>query len=396
MEQASYVPLASIRILDFTRYQQGPYATVMLGDMGAEVIKVEDRERGDLGRRLWREPDGFSAFFEALNRGKRSITLDVRKPEGREVALRLVGRCDVVVENFRPGVMDRLGLGYEHARKVNPRVIFASASGFGPRGPRGRWPSFDQVAQAASGWMHALGGPEGEPRLGLPGMMDQIGAMILAWGITTALLARERTGVGQSVDASLLGTAIALQAVDVTHSLRTGRVNYPRRRTTPIVGHFQCADGRWLMVGAVDPKMWLNLCQALDRPDLPTDPRFKNGYVRETNHLELEAELEQAFLTHDRDTWIRLLREADVPVGPANTYVDLREDEDAHANEYVVRRDDSRWGDLEVVGCPVRLSATPARVGDDAPELGADTDAVLRELGFSEAEVAKLRADAVI
>jgi CoA:oxalate CoA-transferase len=197
-------PLAGIRILDFTRYQQGPFATVMLGDMGAEVIKVEDPGSGDFGRRMWKEPDGFSAFFEALDRGKQSVCVDLRKPDGREVALKLAESCDVVVQNFRPGTMEAWGLGYEDFKARNPRIIYGEATGWGTKGPMATLPSFDQISQAFSGFaQHSGGGPGHRPEVSYPGIADQSGAMNFAFGIMTALFARERLGVGQKVEVSL-------------------------------------------------------------------------------------------------------------------------------------------------------------------------------------------------
>ncbi|HEV2126881.1 MAG TPA: CoA transferase, partial [Chloroflexota bacterium] len=222
-------PLNGIRILDFTRFQQGPHGTVMLGDMGADIIKVEAPNGGDLGRSLGLQPDGFCAYFEAHNRNKRSITLDLQRPEAKEVIYDLVGQVDVTVENFRRGVMDRLGFGYEKFREINPRIIYASASGYGPKGPLADRPSYDTIGQAMGGIMIAqAGGPGNDPELIVGGLADQVGSMMLAYGITMALVARERHGVGQQVDVSLLGSQIALQGWGITRYLR--QRNQPRVR----------------------------------------------------------------------------------------------------------------------------------------------------------------------
>ena len=247
--------LNGIRILDFTRYQQGPYATVLLGDMGAEVIKVEEPGSGDYGRRMWREPDGYSGFWEALNRGKKSVCIDLRLPDGVAAALDLGATCDVVVENFRAGVMESWGLGYEAFRARNPRIIYGQATGWGTRGALAEKPSFDQISQAYSGWaQHAGGGKDGTPEIPIPGVADQTGAMNFALGIMAALFARERTDLGQKVEVSLLGTQIALQAPELQHTLHFGNERPREFRAAPTVGHYQCADDRWVMIVGIDQK----------------------------------------------------------------------------------------------------------------------------------------------
>ena len=240
-------PLQGITVLDFTRYQQGPYATSLLADFGARVIKVEDPNGGDFGRRMWKEPDGFSAFWESLNRGKESVTLDMRDPEARAVALRLGAKSDVVVENFRPGTMERWGLGYADFKAVNAGVIYAQATGWGTQGAMATLPSFDQISQAYSGFaQHSGGGPGTRPEIPYPGIADQSGAMNLALGIMTALFVRERTGIGQKVEVSLLGTQLALQAPEILHYLHFGQEHERDFRASPTVGHYRCADGRWI------------------------------------------------------------------------------------------------------------------------------------------------------
>ncbi|HEX6031059.1 MAG TPA: CoA transferase, partial [Tepidiformaceae bacterium] len=307
-------PLAGIRVLDFTRYQQGPFATVMLADMGADVIKVEDPSGGDFGRRMWREPDGFSAFFEALDRGKKSVCIDLRGPEGRDLALALGATCDVVVENFRPGTMDAWGLGYEEFRTRNPRIIYAQATGWGTKGPLARYPAFDQIAQAYSGYaQHSGGGPGHRPEVPYPGVADQSGAMNLAFGIMTALFVRERTGIGQKVECSLLGTQLALQAPEILHVLHFGEERLREFRAAPTVGHFECSDGKWVMIVGIDQKFWPRVAQALEVEHLTHDERFARGYPRYKNRAVLEPLLEDAFRSNTSDHWLARLREFDVP-----------------------------------------------------------------------------------
>ncbi len=390
-------PLAGIRILDFTRYQQGPFATVMLADMGAEVIKVEDPGAGDFGRRMWKERDGYSGFFEALDRGKKSVCIDLRVPEGRDLALELGVGCDVVVENFRPGTMEGWGLGYEDFRARDPRVIYGQATGWGTKGPMAELPSFDQIAQAYSGFaQHSGGGPGHRPEVTYPGIADQSGAMNFAFGIMTALFARERTGKGQKVEVSLLGTQLALQSPEIQHFLHFGWERPREFRAAPTVGHFECADGRWVMIVGIDQKFWPRIALALGLGHLVDDPRFARGFPRWQNREPLQAEMEAAFRSRPAEHWLEQLRLHDVPASVVRDYAAIAEDEQSRANGYIVEQEHPRFGKQRVVGLHVQLSETPGSLGSPAPELGADTMAVLREAGVSEERLTELLAKGVI
>lgn len=390
-------PLAGIRILDFTRYQQGPFATVMLGDMGAEVIKVEDPGSGDFGRRMWKEPGGFSAFFEALDRGKQSVCIDLRKPEGREIALKLGEGCDVIVQNFRPGTMEAWGLGYEDFKARNPRIIYGEATGWGTKGPMANLPSFDQISQAYSGFaQHSGGGPGHQPEVTYPGIADQSGAMNFAFGIMTALFARERLGVGQKVEVSLLGTQLALQAPELLHYLHFGRERAREFRAAPTVGHFECADGRWIMIVGIDQKFWPRIAKALEMSELIDDPRFARGYPRYQNRGQLEPMMEKAFGSQSSDYWLQRLRDEDVPASLVKDYAELAEEEQVAANGYIVEQDHPRFGRQRVIGLHVQLSETPGAVGGGAPVLGEDTERVLREAGYSSEDIGRLMTEGVV
>jgi CoA:oxalate CoA-transferase len=391
------LPLEGIRVLDFTRYQQGPYATVMLADMGAEVIKVEDPNGGDYGRRMWREPDGYSGFWEALDRGKKSVCIDLRTGEGRDLVLRLGERCDVITENFRPGTMDGWGLGYEAFKERNPRIIYGQATGWGTKGPLARQPSFDQIAQAFSGYaQHAGGGPGTRPEIPYPGVADQSGAMNFAYGIMTALFVRERTGIGQRVEVSLLGTQLALQSPEIQHFLHFGREREREFRASPTVGHYECADGRWVMVVGIDQKFWPRLARALEVPQLIDDSRFERGYPRFKNREDLQALLEAAFARKDAEYWLGRLEAEDMPAAIVQDYAAMVEHEHPAANGYIVEQEHPRFGRQRVVGLHVQLDATPGRVSDPAPALGEHTYSVLRELSLSEQEMHALEAAGVI
>jgi crotonobetainyl-CoA:carnitine CoA-transferase CaiB-like acyl-CoA transferase len=387
--------LAGVRVLDFTRFLQGPYATRVMADMGAEVIKVE-RPGGEWDRRLRLAPDGFAGFFHGLNRGKRSMAVDITTAEGRDAVLRLVAGCDVVVENFRPGVMDRLGLSYEALSAVNPRIIYAGASGYGPHGPHRDEPMYDMVAQAVSGVSDFMRSPEGVPRLATRGMADSAGAMFLAMGIITALYARERAGHGQRVDASLVGACLGMHTAELTLSLYESKLSRPQGRVTSTSGAFRCRDDRWVVIGATDQKLWRNLTLALDRDDLFQDERFSRSRIREQNRAVLEPLLEEVFLERDRDEWVTIMRNHQVPVAPVNTFLELVDDPDVRANGYLVDQDDPTWGRVTTVGHPFHLSDNPATVGNWTPALGQDTDALLLEAGFSRDQIDALADGKVI
>lgn len=393
-------PLAGIRVLDFTRYQQGPYATALLADMGADVLKVEGRHDGEYGRQTERDESGFSAYFESYNRGKRSITLDIRRPEGREVIEKLVPDVDVVAENFRPGFMERVGLGYESLRRLNPRLIYAAASAFGPVGPLAGRPGYDHIAQAISGLMiEQSGGPGHEPQPALPGAADQVSAMLFAFGIVSALVARNRTGEGQRVDVSLLGSMIAFQGRQITRFLYTGKQGRARFRRSPVYSHYRAADG-WVAIAAQDPKRWGPLCRALGRPDLEHDPRFAGPWDRSRNAAALEAELEATFMQRSVAEWLERLIPADVPCGPVNDYRALVGEGELAAqiaaNGYIATVDHPNLGRIRTAGIPFALSGTPPDPVRPAPELGQHTEAVLLSLGYTWEQIEALKDDGVI
>ncbi|MGI8926288.1 MAG: CaiB/BaiF CoA transferase family protein [Tepidiformaceae bacterium] len=390
-------PLDGIRILDFTRYQQGPYATVMLSDLGADVLKVEEREKGDLGRSLGLQPDGWCAYFEAHNRNKRSITIDVRKPEGRAIIHRLLPAIDVVTDNFRPGVMARLGIGHDQLAAINPRVITASASGFGELGPTAAEPSFDSIGQAMGGIMvNQGGGPGNPPTSVMGGLADQVGAMVLALGVTSAIVARERQGIGQHVDCSLLGSQVALQAMQVTGFLRGMHQPQTPQRGLPTFTHFRAADGLSFTLGILDPKWWPGLCDVIGCSDLADDGRFASAAARQHHRLELLAELDAAFACRPRAEWITLLKKADIPCGPVNDYAAMVQEPQVVANEYVTTLEHPSLGRIGVVGSPIRMSVTPVGPQRVAPELGQHTEEVLLSLGYTWPQIEALKTAEVI
>ena len=401
------MPLEGIRVLDWTIWQQGPVCSAMLGDLGAEVIKIEERERGDPGRGMLRMSgvdlaDRPNFYFEATNRNKLGITLDLKKPEGREIVYQLVARSDVFVQNFRLGVADRLGLDYESLRRHNPEIIYASACGYGPEGPESGDPSFDQLGLARSGIMLAVGEPDAPPQQIAGGIADQMGAIMLAYGVLAALVVRERFGIGQQVDASHLGSMSFLQGLSLSARCMMGFAipRMPRKfATNPLWNHYQCGDGKWICLGMLQPdRYWADFCKVIERPELITDERFVNLRVRAANCAAAVEILDAAFATQPRDEWLRRLRTGgDFIFSIVNSVDDLATDPQMLANDYVIPFDHPRYGPTQVVGVPVRLSETPGRVRLPAPEFGEHTERVLTELlGYSWEQVAELKEREVV
>src|SRR3990170_8711268 len=322
-------PLAGVRVLDFTIFQQGPQASLVFADMGADVIKVEAPRFGDLGRVIGSMGEArFSPYFLAHNRGKRSITLDLKNEEAVRVCLQLTERVDVAIHNFRPGVMERLGLGYDDLRRVNPRIIYGHASGWGAKGPRAGHPAFDLAAQAQGGLISVTGEPEGYPLPAGAAVADYVGAANLALGVISALFARERTGTGQKIDTSLLGGQVAMQAWEIQYYIAHGWLGKAGRghHYIPTIWRvFKTADS-YVVVGGMPENRWPAFCQALDKPELEHDPRFERYMERMRNLQELYAILDEAFQTKTSEAWMTLLQDADCICAPVATYQDLLND----------------------------------------------------------------------
>lgn len=383
--------LEGLRVVDLSIGQMGPAATALLADFGAEVVKIESR-RGDPGRGIELQADGRSAFFLTHNRGKKSIALNLRHPAGREIALALAERSDVFVQSWTPGTVERLGLDYDAVRARRPDIIYASASGFGPRGPRAQLPAMDMVAQGVGGLMMANAGSDGEPVAVGPTVADQTGAFLLTAGILLALFHRQRTGQGQKVEASLLGGMIALQGWHIAHYLMTGRMalmSSRRWERSPLFTFYRASDG-WFTIAIIDPRQWPELCRIVGAPELAEDPRFADTASRNQHAAELIAILDERFAREPRDHWLRLLEAAEVPCGPVYSYAELATDEQATANGYIMPAESGG-----APGLPVELSATPGRLAP-APDLGQHTEDVLLGLGYSWDDVARLRQEGTI
>jgi crotonobetainyl-CoA:carnitine CoA-transferase CaiB-like acyl-CoA transferase len=400
------LPLEGIRVLDWTIWQQGPICSLILSDLGADVIKIEARETGDPGRGVLRAQgldlgDRPNFYFEANNRGKRSLAIDVRKPRGRELVCRLVEKADVFVQNFRPGAAERAGLAYADLRAHNPRLIYANGSGFGRRGPDAERPCMDYLGLARSGIMLAVGEP-GSPPLAIQGAIaDQMGGTMLAMGVLTALLTRERFGVGQEVDVSLLGAMSWLQGLSVSSRLMLGgeMPRFSRQFAfNPLWNHYRCKDDRWIALAmAQGDRFWKDFVGALGRPDLAEDARYASMMDRGMNAGALIAIFDEVFASRTSAEWVRVLDEGgDFIFALVNAVSDLPDDPQVRANDLIATVELAH-GATEMLNLPVGLSASPARIAGPAPEFGQHTEQILvDELGLSWDDVADLRGEQVI
>ncbi len=399
--------LENIRILDITRALAGPYCTMMLGDFGADVIKVERPGRGDESR-SWGPPfvgdpygpyPGESAYFISTNRNKRSITVNLKSAEGQEIVQRLVRISDVMVENFRTGVLDKMGLGYENVRLLNPGLVYCSISGYGRSGPNAERPGYDAILQAEGGMMSITGPVEGPPsRVGIP-IIDINTGMFAATAILAALRVRDITGEGQLVDMSLLDTHVALLANVASNYLIGG--TEPRRygnahpNLTPYEA-FQARD-RWFVLGAANDGQWRLLCELIDRPELKDDPRFDSNSQRLANRDALMGILNEIFVARNADDWLSDLKEAGLPCGPINTIADVFDHPQAKDRELAIQTQHSTAGKIKLTGFPYKLSQTPAVVHHPPPTLGEHTQEVLVELlSYTPEDVLKFREQGTI
>jgi crotonobetainyl-CoA:carnitine CoA-transferase CaiB-like acyl-CoA transferase len=390
--------LDGIRVLDFTIAQQGPYATVLLADMGAEVIKVEQPGRGEVGRLIGRDiKTGFPAYFLSINRGKRSLTLDLTTEKGREAALRIGREVDVVAHNFRPGVMEKLGLGYEAFAAENPGVIYAGASAFGSKGPLGQKPGNDLLAQAYGGLMSVTGDGDAPVPAGAA-VADHIGALTLALGIVSALMHRERTGKGQQVECSLLGSIMAAQSWELTMHMVSGTLEGRAGRGNNLLPFqwysYTTADG-WLAVGGVSPDRWEGFCEAIEWPDLITDERWASVGNRIRERAEINALIDRQMSKRETAYWMPRLEAADIFCAPVLDYAELTASEQARANGYIREIDHPRGGPTRIIPTPISFSETPADSSRPEPELGEHTAEVLRAYGYGDDEIEAMRQDGV-
>jgi crotonobetainyl-CoA:carnitine CoA-transferase CaiB-like acyl-CoA transferase len=404
-------PLDGITVLDLTRVLSGPYCTMLLADMGARVVKLEQPGKGD-DTRAWGPPflypsaqspgaggpdvNGESAYFLSINRNKESVTLDFKQPEGRAVLDRLIAKSDVLVENFRPGTLSRLGLDYQTLAPKHPRLVYCSISGFGHTGPRSKEPGYDAIMQAEGGLMSITGAADGAPyRLGVA-IVDIVSGMFAAYGVAMALFARERTGRGQEVDLAMLDATVALLTYQAGNYFASGKV--PARlgnRHPSIVPYetFAASDGEFVLAVGND-EQWRRFCAIAE---LPEEDRFATNRQRVTGYDRLRPFVADRLRTRPRQHWIDKLTAAGVPCGSVRDFKELFDDPQLAAREMLARVEHKTIGQLKTLGVPVKLSDTPGAVRTAPPTLGQHTDAVLaQELGLSADAIAALRTQKVI
>jgi crotonobetainyl-CoA:carnitine CoA-transferase CaiB-like acyl-CoA transferase len=384
--------LEGLRVLDVTQVMAGPFCAMVLADLGADVVKIEPPS-GDSTRQM---PGGVgteSPSFNAVNRGKRSVVVDMKRPEGRALVARLARSADILVENYRPGVMAALGLDYATLSAANPGLIYASVSGYGQTGPQRQKGGFDLIAQGIAGIMSVTGQPGGAPvKAGVP--LTDLGAGLFALvGILAALELRHRTGTGQHVETSLVDAGVALSVWEATEYFAGGELPGPlgsaHRMNAPYQA-MRCADG-YVTIGAANQRLFLKLCEVLGHPEWASMPEYADNASRVRHRDQLAQRIEAVMSSESCEHWITRLDQNDIPCGPINTYAQVFADPQVVAREMVVNVEHPALGSIRALGSPIKMSATPPNVRRRAPLLAENTDAVLHEAGLSKSEIDELR-----
>jgi crotonobetainyl-CoA:carnitine CoA-transferase CaiB-like acyl-CoA transferase len=393
-------PLQDVKVLDLTHALAGPFCSTMLADFGADVIKLEPPGTGDIARG-WGVPlpGGETSYFVTLHRNKRGIVIDLKRPEGKELFFRLVERCDIVLENYRVGALQRLGLDYQAARRHNPGIIYCSISGFGQDGPYRDRAALDLILQAESGMISVTGEPGTSGTRAGVSIADLTAGMYCAYGVMLALRVKERTGEGQHVDISMLDGQLALLGTSIANYFANGEIPRPMGTAYPVVVPYQTfrTKTRDLALAIAGEKIWRKFCPAIDRPELMDDPRYRTTTDRMNNRDELIPTLQEVFLTRTYEEWEPLLLGNDIPVGAINNLAEVIEHPQVKARHTLIDLEHPRVGKVRAVGSPVRLSRTPARVRSPAPLHGQHTGEVLSQLlGMSPEEIEALETAGVI
>jgi len=398
-------PLNGVRVVEITMFQQGPVAGMRLGDLGADVIKIEAKT-GDPGRGFMKiigamaGLKGNNYYFEHGNRNKRSLVLDLKSKKGMDIFLKLIDTADVFLNNMSIEAPIKLGIGPEALLARNPRLIYAQSSGWGRKGPDANDLSFDYTGIARCGFMMSCGENGTPPTQILPGIGDEIGGLICAWGVTAALYAREKTGRGQVVDTSLMGSLIAMLGFVLAAPSILGK-EFPREvraaAGNPVYNHYRCKDDKWIAIAHLDPdRYWPKICKALEIVVLQDNPKFNSIESRGQNARELVAILDEKFATRTRDEWSAILEKEGCIITPVQTLLEVTKDPQAIANSYFINVPHPDWGNIKMTGFPWDFSDTPASWRQKAPAFGQHTGEILSELGYTEEGIADLRKEGVI
>lgn len=400
-------PLEGIRIVELGMFHAGPGGSAILGDLGAEVIKIEQPGMGDPMRHMKVVGDvrleiqgGGSIWHEAANRNKKSITIDLNKQKGKEVAHRLVGKSDVFLTSLRRPAVQKLNMDYATLSKINPKLIYACVSGYGPNGPDRDAGAFDYQGQGRSGMMFCVGEPDMPPLVSQFGIVDQATSIMASHEIITGLLMRERFGIGQEVHVSILSTALYMLYCNILIALVSGFEvpRHQRSKAHPLRNYYKCADGRWFILTAtLFDRYWPEFCRAIGHPELEKDDRFNTDEKLRINSEEFVAFLDELFATKPRDEWLDILVKHDLPVGPVNRLIELVNDVQITENGYIVDFEHPKLGKIKIPGYPVHFSQAQVGTRSAAPELGAHTESVLRDIGgYSEQEISQLKTEGII
>jgi crotonobetainyl-CoA:carnitine CoA-transferase CaiB-like acyl-CoA transferase len=387
--------LAGIRVVEAASYVTGPFASQLLADMGAEVVKIEEPKRGDPFRG-WGERN-YAATFCSLNRNKKSITLDLRVDAGRDIALRLASEADVLIQNFRPGVMEKRGLGYDDIKKLNSKIVYCSISGFGPTGPYRDMPGYDTVGQARSGLLSLLTDPGKPQGMGIS-FSDHLTGMYACYGVLSALMNRMLSGEGQHVETSLLRASVSFVGENAARYFETGHVPRRKHRTTTAgVFAFEDRDGLPFVLHMSSPdKFWRNMFEVVGKPEWSEDSRFNNRKARIENYDTLVEQLTPIFRGGRREDWLRRLTEMDVPAAPINTLDEVFADPQVQTYGFPIEVEHPKMGKMKLLGNAVDMSRTPPSIDRPPPMLGEHTEEILTGLGFDRAAISDLRAKEAI
>ena len=392
-------PLKGIRVLDLTRILAGPYATMILRDLGAEVIKIEQPGAGDEARDFGPFKNDFSLYFMSVNRGKKSVTLNLKSQRGKELFLELVKGSDILVENFRPGTMERLDLGYESLKTYHPSLLYAACSGFGQTGPYAMRGAYDMIIQGMGGIISITGEPDRPPvRVGTS-IGDITSALFTAIGILSALRHRDQTGEGQLIDVGMLDCQVAILENAMVRYFSTGDIPRPLGRRHPAITPFEVfesADG-YVVIAIGNNELWRKFCEHVDRPELIDDERFHTNALRTENHESLFPILAEIMCRRTTDAWVEALEAIGVPCGPVNTVDKVANDPQVLARDMIAEVEHDITGTVQIPGIPIKLSKTPGQIDAPAPNLGEHTSEVLTGLlGLRAEEVNQLKRDGVV